>query len=84
VSYLGSLERILITLVSLSSFPGLSNRFSGDSGMNIKSAEIVLGGPEQVDECLVASTCIFDRLDDLDIRRYADGIGERDIWQAGW
>ncbi len=74
MAYLGSLERILITLVSsyigqskmykgivalatsarttvsLSSFPGLLNRSSGDSGINIKSAEIVLGGPEQVAE----------------------------------
>ena len=38
------------TTVSLSSFPGLLNRSSGDSGINIKSAEIVLGGPEQVAE----------------------------------
>jgi hypothetical protein len=39
-----------------------------DPGINTKSAEEVLEGCKQIDKCAVASTNVFDRLRDLDVR----------------
>jgi hypothetical protein len=44
------------------------DRRGWDSGVNTKSAEEVLEGREQLDKRVVASTTIFHRLPNLDVR----------------
>ena len=38
-----------------------------DPGINAKSAEEVLKGREQIEECVITGTDVFDRLWDLDV-----------------
>ena len=52
--------------------------------INSKSAEEVFEGREQIDECVVASGDVFDRLRDPDVTEIFIWKGEGDIPRVGW
>ena len=55
-----------------------------DPGIYAQSAEEVLEGRKQIEECVITGTDVFDRLRYLDVTEICRWIGEGDIHQAGW
>ena len=55
-----------------------------DPGIYTKSGEEVLEGRKQIDQCIIASADVFDRLRDPNVTETSDGIGEGDIQQVKW
>jgi hypothetical protein len=55
-----------------------------EPGVDTESAEEVLKGREQIDECIVARTNFVDRLRDLNVREICRWDGEGDIRRVEW